>query len=211
MLRLLPRYFAIVPAAGVSRRMGRPKLLLPLDGHSLLAAALNAWRQSRVNHVIVVVRPDDPLLADAAHVAGGEVVIPEIPPPDMKASIQAALRHIEAKYAPANRDAFLVAPADIPRLLPAVIDRLIRQHADASAKILVPTLNNKRGHPVLFPWAMSSQVFELPEAAGLNALVDRAPPALVACDDLATQRDEPFADVDTPEDYQRLVSRKPPV
>ena len=42
------RAFAIVPAAGRSTRMGRPKLLLPWSDGSMIESQLRAWRASRV-------------------------------------------------------------------------------------------------------------------------------------------------------------------
>src|SRR5262245_14413038 len=134
-----PRYFAIVPAAGNSARMGEPKLLLPLAGAPLITHVLWAWQNSRVDHVIAVIRPGDDRLAETVRAASIEPVIPAAPPPDMKASIQAGLRHIAAQFSPTASDAYLVAPADMPRLSPGVIDALIKRHHSAEEKILVPT------------------------------------------------------------------------
>jgi molybdenum cofactor cytidylyltransferase len=201
-----PRYFAILPAAGHSTRMGAPKLLLPLGGEPLIAATIRAWRQSRVDHVLVVVRCDDAEVQNACRQAGATIVSPDIAPPDMKASIQAALRHIEHGLNPSADDAFLVAPADIPRLGPAIIDRLIEQHAaGARREILVPDIAGQRGHPVLFPWQLAADVYRLGESEGLSALVDRGPLKHIPCDDLISPGDEPFADIDTPADYKRLT------
>src|SRR5438067_7475125 len=123
------RYFALVPAAGVSARMGEPKLLLALAGRPLILHTIDAWQRSRVNRIVVVVRPDDAALADVVRTVSQpavvDIVIPDVPPPDMKASLQAALKHIERQYAPTAADAFLVAPADMPRLSTLIINRLI--------------------------------------------------------------------------------------
>src|SRR5437667_12426851 len=97
------RYFALVPAAGHSARMGEPKRLMPVAGQPLILHTLAAWQRSRVDQVVVVVRPgDDDLTAaviNQSRVQGPrsnvEIVVPDLPPPDMKASLQAALKHIE--------------------------------------------------------------------------------------------------------------------
>src|SRR4051794_285429 len=122
------RYFGLVPAAGHSARMGEPKLLMPVASKPLIAHTLAAWQQSRVDRIIAVVRPGDDALAAAVmnrSKAQGpkskvELVVPDVPPPDMKASLQAALRHIERQHTPNTSDAFLVAPADMPRLSTAI-------------------------------------------------------------------------------------------
>jgi molybdenum cofactor cytidylyltransferase len=201
----MSRFFGIVPAAGHSTRMGEPKLLLPLGGSPLISHTLDAWRQSRVNHVIAVVRPGDEALAKIVRNAGVELVIPATPPPDMKASIQAALRHIAARHFPVAADAFLVAPADMPRLSPAIIDALIQRHAVDEQRILVPTIAGQRGHPVLFPWDLASEAQALADNEGLDVIVRRHEPLRVSCDAAITgDSTNPFTDVDTPEDYRRL-------
>jgi CTP:molybdopterin cytidylyltransferase MocA len=126
----------------------------------------------------------------------------------MKISIQVALRQIERAHQPSDEDAFLVAPADMPRLSTAIVDRLIEQHAaNGAAAIMVPTIGGRKGHPVLLSWLLAEQVFGLKEKEGLNAIVERHQPRLVPCEDLVAADEYPFADVDSREDYEGLVGR----
>src|SRR5262245_25290148 len=123
------RYFALIPAAGYSTRMGQPKLLLPLAGRPLIAHTIEAWRRSSVDRFVVVIRPGDSDLEAAVRevaqsMTNVDLVIPDQPPPDMKASLRTALTYIEQQFGAGKDDAFLVAPADMPRLSPAIIDRL---------------------------------------------------------------------------------------
>jgi len=209
------QFFALVPAAGSSSRMGRPKLLLPVSGRPLIEHTLMAWQRSRVDRIVVVVRPGDQPLVEAVNrfklqssTFKVEVVVPEVAPVDMKASVQAALRYIQNQYQPTDTDAFLVAPADMPRLSSPIIDRLIDRHATQSAgTIVVPTIGGRRGHPVLFSWPLVQHVFALPAEEGLNALVDGHQSASIACEDLASGGEYPFEDVDTREEYEGLASR----
>lgn len=198
------RSFGIVPAAGHSLRMGRPKLLLPWGGQPLIAQTLAAWQASRVERVLVVVRPGDEALAAAVRRCGVELLVPPVPPPDMKASVQAALHWLADTCQPAPTDAFLVAPADMPRLSPPVIDRVLATYAQLDRpQIVVPTLRGRQGHPVLFPWLMAAEVDTLPVGEGLRLLCQRHAVCRVACDDLIAAGDDPFLDLDTPQDYAR--------
>jgi molybdenum cofactor cytidylyltransferase len=198
--------------------MGRPKLLLSLGGRPLIAHTIDAWCRSRADWLFVVVRPGDTDLALAArysaiefHVPTSrpqiEIVFPDVPPPDMKASLQAALTHIEQHHQPTSDDAFLVAPADMPRLSPAIVNRLIDLHSTSNKKdILVPTISGQRGHPVLFPWPLAVQVFQLAGDQGLNAIVDREPTQMITCEDLTGSQQTPFADIDTPEQFRQMTN-----
>jgi len=182
---------------------GVAKLLLPVHGVPLIAHALAAWQASGLVP-LVVVRPGDQQLAEACRSYGAEVLMAETPPAEMKVSVQLALSFLQ-RYTPAADFAWLLAPADMPRLSPAIIGRLLDEHEAASAEertILVPTIFGKQGHPVLFPWSLAEQVFQLAENEGVKALLNRNPVREIACDDLAAR--EPFADVDTPVDYQKL-------
>jgi len=203
------RHFAIVPAAGHSVRMGRPKLLLPLGGRPLIGHVIGAWQRSRVDRIIVVVRPGDGALAETVNGfrgTGVDLVVPASPPPDMKASIQAALKHIEVQFAPSADEGFLVAPADMPRLSAAIVDRLIEQHLSGpQSNIFVPIISGRRGHPTLFSWRLAAAIHQLTADEGLHCIVDRQQPVLVSCEDLIAADEYPFADIDTPEQYQQLT------
>ncbi|HEY2410982.1 MAG TPA: nucleotidyltransferase family protein [Pirellulaceae bacterium] len=215
------RSFALIPAAGYSTRMGQPKLLLPLAGKPLITHTIDAWLSSNVDRVLVVIRPGDDDLGAAVREAAGsqvsrsknrvELVVPNAPPPDMKASLQAALAHLQQHVQPTLADAFLVAPADMPGLSSTIINRLIEQHHRGSKyEILAPTISQQRGHPVLFPWRFAAQVFQLGEHEGLNAIVERELVELIACDDLAAADESPFADIDTPEQYNQIIRNSLP-
>src|SRR5690606_121373 len=110
------RSFAIIPAAGESRRLGKPKLLLPWGTGNVIETVSRAWQASRVERVLVVVHPEALALAECCRATGAQVVMPEIPPPDMRASLCAGLEAIQSEMGPTSSDAFLVAPADLPEL-----------------------------------------------------------------------------------------------
>lgn len=208
-----PRAFAIIPAAGESRRMGTPKLLLPLQGSPLIAHVITAWQASGLAP-LVVVRPDDQPLIDVCRAYGAEVLIPSFPPPEMKVSVRLALEFLQQRYRPAADFAWLLAPADMPKLSPAIIERLLATHRlqlqqSASPPILVPTCGERRGHPVLFPWPMAAQVAALLPHEGVKALLTRNQVSEVPCADLLAASRAAFADVDTPADYECLRAAEP--
>lgn len=203
-------FFAVIPAAGRSQRMGQPKLLLPWHDGTVLSAVLTAWKQSHVKHVVVVVHPDDEAVAAASRLLGAHVVVPPVGPAEMKDSVALGLAWIEARFAPPADAAWLLAPADMPLLSSQIIDTLLAAHQDnccagqaaAPLSILVPTSSGRRGHPVLFPWPLAAEVQKLAAGEGVNALFRRAAVHQIECGAAATP-----ADIDTPGDYQRVHKR----
>jgi len=195
--------FAIIPAAGRSRRMGQPKLLLPWGTSTVIEQVLAAWRQSRVTHTIVVVHPNDETLAEVCRRCGAIVVQPDQPPPEMKDSILHGLARA-AEFEPQPQDAWLVAPADLPTLQPDWINAVLAMYeglrsAHEAPRIWLPCSDGHRGHPLLLAWAFAGEVASLSAHEGLNALLDRHRLGYVDFVDAATAED-----LDTPEDYQRL-------
>ncbi|MFK3736710.1 2-C-methyl-D-erythritol 4-phosphate cytidylyltransferase [Massilia sp. TN1-12] len=64
-----PRYFALIPAAGVGSRMGAasPKQYLKIGGKPMLRHTLDAFLSSElIAHTFVVVSPDDPYIDGVA-------------------------------------------------------------------------------------------------------------------------------------------------
>ena len=56
---------AVILAAGQSRRMGRPKLLLPLAGRSVVGRVVENARGSACGEIVVVVgEAEDPIAAE---------------------------------------------------------------------------------------------------------------------------------------------------
>src|SRR5687767_3395037 len=102
--------FAIIPAAGTSSRMGRPKLLLPWRGRTMIEQTIAAWQAGGVSDVIVVVRPDDSALQKVVVQAGAVTVVPPIAPPEMKDSVQFALADVAVRFSPRAEDVWLLAP-----------------------------------------------------------------------------------------------------
>jgi len=181
--------------------MGRPKLLLPHAGATVLEHLLAVWKSSRVDRIVVVAHTDDGDVHACCRRMGVELVMPATPPPEMKDSVAAGLAYVAEQFSPTSRDAWLLAPADMPLLSGEVIDRLVAEHAaqaDAPT-ILAPSHGGKRGHPVLFPWPLAAEVAQLVDDEGVNTIVQRHEVRELACDDAGV-----LADLDTPDDYRRL-------
>lgn len=198
------RIFAVVPAAGMSRRMGKPKLVLPLGATTVIERTLTALRSIPADRQYVVLRDDDILLAQLVRRCGSCLVQPESPPPDMRSSVEAALRAIKIDWQPREDDAWLLLPADSAALHPGVVDVLLAAWRETSEDVLVPQFRDQRGHPAFFRWTLTQRLFELNPKLGVNAL--RKLPDVTTR--LYPVTDESvLGDLDTPEDYTKLLNQ----
>lgn len=195
--------FAVVPAAGKSTRMGRPKLSLPVGARTVLECVVDALRSGGVEHIIVVLGPHVADMTSMVEQAGAGTLLLTRETAHMRDTVQEGLDHLAQRFQPKGNDVWLLAPADHPRLSGSVTAGLIQRAAgDLLHSIFVPTYFGRRGHPVLFRWHHAAGIVAFQPDRGLNAYV-RAHAAHV----LEVRVDDPdiLLDMDTVEDYQRLL------
>jgi molybdenum cofactor cytidylyltransferase len=198
----MSRTFALIPAAGKSTRMGQPKLALPLGDRTVLERVVAALRQAGIEHVLVVVGPHVPELVPLAKRAGAHAFLLADETGDMRATVEQGLRWLEEHERPAAGDRWLLVPADHPTLDPAVVRQLLEAAAgDPAYSIIVPTFAGKRGHPTLFDWSHVPGIRALPAGQGLNAYLRQHTGETY---ELPVNAPDVLADLDTPEDYERL-------
>ena len=185
----------LVLAAGLSRRMGRSKLLLPIAGVPLVRRSVEQLRP-HVNLLIVVTPPDDAELREA--LSGLDVHFAVNPRPEDGQSVSVAAG---ARALPDGVEAVVVALGDQPRLPDGLVRDLVALFRTSGKPIAAPIYRGVQGTPVVFGSAVFDELRALDGDAGARAVV-RKDPSRVA--KLLVDAEMPF-DVDTPEDYARLV------
>lgn len=192
------RSFAVIPAAGRSVRMGQAKLLLPYQGATIIDHVLRCWVDC-VDRAVVVVRSDDIELSNRCSLYDVDLVRPDKPPPDMKASVIHGLRHIQSTYAPSSEACWLLAPADTPRIGAHDIQAVLTAFTENSSQAVVASHDGLRGHPLLMPWSFAERVERLGENEGIRDLLANTAYRCVECSQPGV-----LEDLDTPSDYDRL-------
>ena len=99
-------------------------------------------------------------------------------------------------------DAVLVTLVDVPLVRPATVRRLLAEYEARRAPIVRPARGDEHGHPVIFRRELFEEFRRADPAVGAKAVV-RAHAASIV--DLAVDDAGAFADIDTPDDYARLV------
>jgi molybdenum cofactor cytidylyltransferase len=185
---------ALVLAAGLARRMGRPKLLLPLAGKPVLRWAVEGVLD-HVEDALVVTGPDDAGVRAALDGLPVRFAVNSRPEAGQGASIAAGAAALRP-----GTDAVLVVLGDQPRLPPAVVPALLAAWRTSGADIVAPVYRGVQGTPVLFAASVLDELRGLAGDAGARAVVRRRPERVARVDlDLPMPED-----VDTPEDYARL-------
>lgn len=195
-----PRVVAVLLAAGAGRRAGGPKALLRAGGQSFLAAAAARLRRPGVAELVIVLGAEaervrsEAELPPAAHVVVNEAWREG----GMLSSLLCGLARADELGA----DAVLVHPVDHPLVALETVDRVLRALA-AGARVAVPALAGRRGHPAGFARAAFDALRAASPEAGARAVLREHPDWIVHV------AGDPgcLAGVDTPEDYARLLAR----
>ncbi len=158
-----PRWFAIVPAAGHSRRMGQPKLLMNVGRQTVIERTLGSFSGLSLTGAAVVGRRADPALQQIVQEAGPpfDWVTGDENPADMLASIRLGVGHLRERYHPSARDWFFLLPADYPVIHGEVATALVAATQTPERVAIAPTYSGKRGHPLLLSWSVAEHLGEI--------------------------------------------------
>jgi molybdenum cofactor cytidylyltransferase len=201
---------AVVLAAGLSSRMGRPKanLLLP-DGHTFLSRIVATFLEADIDDVVVVVGHEADAVAAAFRPeagAGSEAGPTRVRPrfvvnPDYQrgqfSSVLAGLRAIDRR----GVAGMLLTLVDVPLVSPATVRAVVAHYKTTRAAIVRPTRGARHGHPVLIDRSVFEDLRRADPAQGAKPVVRAHATPL---GDLAIDDDGAFMDVDTPEDYEQI-------
>lgn len=187
--------------------MGRPKLLLPWQGSTLLDHLVRSLRQGGADRLVLVTRVDDAALANWAAVAGVDLTVNPEPARGMLSSVWCGLEALGAAAVAQVAEALLVCPADHPTVRAETVAALLAR-LRAGALLVVPTHGGRRGHPLAIAPALVTEILDLDLTVGLRQLLERRAESLV---ELPVDDPGVVLDVDTTEDYERLLGRAPSI
>jgi len=185
---------ALVLAAGLSRRMGWPKLLLQLGGQPVIRRTVEPL-VGQVADVVVVTGPSATAIHEALAGLSARFAVNPRPEDGQGTSIATGVGALD----PATR-AVLIVLGDQPALPPVVVPALLAAFERTAKAIVAPVYRGFQGTPVLFAAEVFPELRALTGDRGARSVVIARPERVERVEfDLP----EP-ADVDTPEDYARL-------
>ena len=186
---------AVVLAAGLSRRMGQPKLLMKVGGRALVRYVVESVLSGGVDSVWVVTGPDvEPV---EAALAGIEVQIAVNPAPEegQAGSVRTGIAAL-----PASVDAVLIALGDQPLLAPSIIPALLAARRTTPKLIVAPRYRDGQGNPVVFKREIFPELLRLTGDQGARPIIQKEPTRVAW-----VELDLPMPpDVDTPDDYEKI-------
>ncbi|WP_347489860.1 DVU_1551 family NTP transferase [Desulfoscipio sp. XC116] len=190
---------AVVLAAGCSSRMGKFKPLLPLNGTTVIAGAVNVFFEAGIRQVLVVTGHRAIELQPVLEGPGLSVVYNPDYRQGMFSSVRAGIAGL-----PSHLEAFFLLPADNPLVRPQTVKLLLNAWRKNKAGIVYPCFAGQRGHPPLISSEYIGEILSCSADGNLREVLARHEADAL---DVEVADRGVLLDMDTPEDYHRLLRR----
>lgn len=191
---------AIILAAGQSRRMGIPKVLLRLNGKPLFLYACELAIDHSLHPIVVIGGKYSDLIQNEVKQYENIITVHN---PDYEKGMSTSLR-LGVDILTEKVDATLIFLADqplIPKLVVQSVLTCYSKHKNAGVLIVRPSFNGKDGHPVLFSSKLFPQFSSIQGDEGGKQIVKKFKKQTAVI---------PFynsyigLDIDTPADYRKV-------
>jgi len=189
---------AILLAAGESKRMGKPKLLMPFGKSTILEQTVDNLLNSTVSEVIVVLgcKAEEVMPKLAARPI--KIAINPNYHQGMSTSVIAGLNLIDDKA-----EAVMLVLADKPFVDSKIINELIEQFYAHDKGIAIPAYQAKRGHPVIFAIKYKAELLALKGDTGGRQIIAEHPGDIL---EVAVDSPGINIDIDTISDYHSHIN-----
>jgi len=185
----------LVLGAGGSKRLGRPKQLLPYGAGTLLDYTLGTARACGFDQLICPIGGAADAVAETVDFTGVEMVVNYAFGNGCSSSIAAALGAVDPRC-----EVLVLMLGDQPGVTPAIVEALLTARGDAP--LAVCKYEDGRGHPIAFAPSVFPELATLHGDKGVWRLLDERAGEVV---DVPTAGAVPL-DVDTMEDYEAVLA-----
>jgi molybdenum cofactor cytidylyltransferase len=189
---------AIILAAGESKRMGSPKMLLPFNGSTMIECVIANVIKSDVDEIIVVLGAEKEALIPLVGKWHIEYCYNENYKEGMLSSVKCGVKNL-----PSGCKASLVFQGDQPLITSNTINTVINAYLSSEKGIVIPVYKNKRGHPILINMKYRNDIDKLSPDKGLRSLTYEFPADVLEVD---TDESGILKDFDTYDQYAKGIN-----
>lgn len=187
----------IILAAGDSTRMGRTKALLHYRGKTFIEKLIDDYRTVGCHPIIVILGKDADQVNTLLEGSDLEVQINPHPENGLLSSLQIGLKSL-----PANCAGAFFSPVDHPAVRIETLQMMLKEWGRRGEKAVRPRFRGRGGHPALLGRGWIEEVPTLPLSSSVRTLLHQRSSDII---EFPVSDPGILIDVDTPEDYQRLL------
>jgi molybdenum cofactor cytidylyltransferase len=172
--------------------MGQSKQLLPLDGKPFISHCVDNIIAAGITDIVAVLSHDSAELSALLKGLAVKKAFNNDPGSDMAASVRAGL-----SAAKEDSSGVLICLCDHPLVGASTIKALAARHYEAPDRVIIPTFNDAKGHPTLFPRSVIKEIYS---GINLRQIINNNPDKIEL---LGVEDRGVIIDIDTKEDYMR--------
>lgn len=191
---------AVILAAGESRRMGKPKLLLPYGEKTIIETVVERVVSSKVDGTLVILGSERETIEEKIKNFPVKIVLNPEFRSGMLSSVQCGFKTV-----PEDTRAVLVVLGDQPAISSDIIDVLVEAYQKTGKGIVLPVYEKERGHPVIIDMKYKQEVLELSPDVGLRGTVYSHPEDIL---EVVVDTTNILQDIDDAADYERELKKK---
>ena len=197
--RVMNGLWAIILAAGESKRMGFPKMLLIFNGRTMLENVIANVFGSDIDNTLIVLGAERDTITELVNKLSVKHCYNDNYKDGMLSSVKCGFRNL-----PSDLEAVLVFQGDQPLITPKVINRVIEEYRSSGKGNVIPVYKKKRGHPILIDRKYRNEIEMLDAREGLRSLAYQ-----FSDDVLEVETDDPgiLRDFDTFEEYKKEINQ----
>jgi molybdenum cofactor cytidylyltransferase len=194
-----PDVWVIILAAGESKRMGSPKMLLPFGNKTIIETVIENVVSSVADNTMVVLGSSGDEILEKIAWLPVKHCYNENYSEGMLSSVKCGFSKLPEKF-----DAAMVLPGDYPGVGAGVINMLIESFTGSKKKIVIPLFRGKRGHPIVISYELREEVMRLGPEKGLRELPDKFPDDVLEVD---VNNQAVLKDIDNMDDYMNELKQ----
>lgn len=188
---------AVVLAAGLSKRMGCPKMTLPWGNTTVIEQISNVLLAAGVEDVIVVTGGGRDEVENALkHLPVRTIFNPDFSHGEMISTLQTGLKELNDGI-----EGTLVVLGDQPQIKLTVVKSVINAFTASNQTLVVPSYQKRRGHPWLVARELWDDLLAVKTPTTMRAFLNGHAPDICY---VSVDTPSILQDLDTPEDYQRF-------
>lgn len=188
----------LIPAAGLSSRMGDYKPLIEIEGRSMIGHVIDGMRHAGIHTIVVVTGYRQDEIKEQLKAEGVEFVYN----PDYAVTQQLDSLKLGLSVLKGRCRKVMISPADVPLVSEETIELLLRQEGD----FIRPLFHGEPGHPVMLKAEWIPYILEYKGPAGLKGAVESNPKMRII--NMEVTDKGVILDNDTKEDLKHLMQWK---
>lgn len=159
--------YCVVLAAGLSSRFHSPKALADYNGRPVINHILKTILNTHINGIQIILGAHkeilEPQILKHTHIS---IVYNKDYNLGQTSSFQAGVRSL-----PKDTTGIILWPVDFPFIQPSTINQMIEIFHHNKDKIIIPSFQNRKGHPAFFCASLKEDILSLDHNKGINTLI----------------------------------------